>query len=187
MQTEPYAGIYTIGYGTLELERWVSLLKQLNIQYLIDVRSRPFSSYRPEFSKSNLAAFLANHKIKYVFMGDKLGGQPEDEECYDKDGRVIYSKCETRPNYISGIRRIETNLKGNIRLCLMCAEGKPEECHRSKLIGETLFRKNIGVWHILHNGKILSQIELRAKIGKSQMNMFGETLTSRRKYNAKSD
>ncbi len=74
--------IYTIGYGSRSIEQFIEVLQQHEIAYLIDVRSAPYSRYKPEFSKEALEAKLQQHRIRYVFMGDTLGGHPDDETCY---------------------------------------------------------------------------------------------------------
>ena len=74
--------IYTIGYGSRSIEQFIEVLQQHEIAYLIDVRSFPYSRYKPEFSKEALEVKLQQHRIRYVFMGDTLGGHPDDETCY---------------------------------------------------------------------------------------------------------
>ena len=39
----------------------------------------------------------------------------------------------------------------------MCSEGRPEQCHRSKLIGEALAAAGIPVCHIDEDGGLLTQ------------------------------
>ena len=78
--------IYTIGYGSRSIEQFVEVLQRYKIAYLVDVRSAPYSRYKPEFSKVELASELQRHGIRYLFMGDTLGGRPNDENCYDEDG-----------------------------------------------------------------------------------------------------
>ena len=68
--------IYTIGYGSRSIEEFVEVLQRFDIAYLVDVRSAPYSRYKPEFSKAELAAELQRFGIRYLFMGDTLGGQP---------------------------------------------------------------------------------------------------------------
>jgi hypothetical protein len=35
---------------------------------------------------------LTAARIDYVFLGEELGGRPSDNDCYDADGHVLYSK-----------------------------------------------------------------------------------------------
>ena len=98
--------IYTIGYGAREIDAFLDVLKQYQIDYIVDVRSQPFSRYKPEFSRRPLEQELTNNKIRYVFMGDSLGGQPDDPSCYDEAGKVDYEKCRRRPQFLAGIERL---------------------------------------------------------------------------------
>lgn len=180
----PEATIYTIGYGARDMESFVSLLKAHDIGYLLDVRSRPYSSYKPEFSQEALAATLAEHDIQYVFMGDTLGGRPDDPDCY-RDGKVLYKKVARKPFYHEGIARLQEASRRQIAVVLMCSEGKPEQCHRSKLIGRTLDDDGIPVLHIDENDRLITQHDVWLRYNKGQPSLFGDDfrqLTSRKRY-----
>ncbi|HAJ38661.1 MAG TPA: hypothetical protein DCL15_23590, partial [Chloroflexi bacterium] len=107
MTTESAPPIYTIGYGDRDLDRFIAVLEANAIAYLLDVRSAPYSRFKPEFSKEALAKALAEHGIRYVYLGDKLGGRPDDPTCY-VDGRVDYDKVRERSFFQAGVERIET-------------------------------------------------------------------------------
>jgi hypothetical protein len=68
----------------------------------------------------------------------------------------------------------------------MCSESKPEECHRSKLIGEELFKKNISIKHIISQTTIKTQEAVINELtkGKGTIDIFGGSLdfTSRKSY-----
>ena len=72
--------IYSIGQGNRSIETFFNLLKQYEIDYLIDVRSNPFSRFNPDFSKGKLERVCQSYAVTYVFMGDSLGGKPSDVE-----------------------------------------------------------------------------------------------------------
>ena len=158
-KSEETARIYTIGYGSRSVDEFIQVLQEHDIAYLIDVRSAPYSRYKPEFSREPLDAELERHGIRYVFMGDTLGGRPDDEDCYDLDGKVDYSKMKVAKHYLSGIQRLQTAFDQKQRVVLMCSEGKPENCHRSKLIGETLAKQAIHVIHIDEDDEMQSHEE----------------------------
>src|SRR5690348_7267194 len=122
--------IYTIGYGNRSMQAFIDLLLRYRIEYVIDVRSQPYSRYNPEFSKKALEQHLQQQGIHYLFMGDTLGGRPADESCYI-DGRVDYSRVRTKTFYLQGIQRLRTAWEKQLRVALLCAEIKPQECHRS--------------------------------------------------------
>ena len=174
--------IYTIGYGSRSIEEFIELLQGHKIAYLIDVRSAPYSRYKPEFSKARLANALEQHGIRYVFMGDTLGGRPDDETCY-VNGKVDYKKVKATAAYQHGIQRLRTAFSQQQSIVLMCSEGKPEECHRCKLIGTTLTNENIAVLHIDENGEQLTQDQVIERLTGGQLSMFGEgTFHSRKKH-----
>ena len=75
--------LYTIGHGARKEEEFLALLQQYDISFLVDVRSSPYSKFNPHFNQINLEHLLEEHNIKYVFMGDSLGGRPNDDNCYN--------------------------------------------------------------------------------------------------------
>ena len=174
--------IYTIGYGSRSITELIEVLHQHGIAYLIDVRSAPYSRYKPEFSKAPLAKALEQHGIRYVFMGDTLGGRPDDETCY-VNGKVDYEKVKATAFYQRGIQRLHTAFTQQRNVVLMCSEGKPEECHRCKLVGATLTTQNIPVIHIDENNEQLTQEQVIERLTGGQLSLFGEeTFHSRKKY-----
>jgi uncharacterized protein (DUF488 family) len=176
--------IYTIGYGARAIEAFMDVLKANNIAYLIDVRSRPYSRYKPDFAQEALEQHLRAQGIRYVFMGHSLGGQPADPDCYT-DGKVDYDKCVEKAFYQEGIARVAQAWKQQLPVVLMCSEGKPEQCHRSKLIGRTLDEQGIPVVHIDEQDQLLTQADVMDRITANQPSLFGPTfpkLTSRKRY-----
>ena len=175
--------IYTIGYGSRSIEQFIKVLQQHEIAYLIDVRSTPYSRYKPEFSKEALAAELQRHGIRYVFMGDTLGGHPDDETCYDAEGQVDYEKVKDTESYQIGIERLQTAFAQQQCVALMCSEGKPEQCHRSKLIGASLDEQDIFLIHIDENNEQQTQDNIIDRLTGGQLRLFGEdTFHSRKGY-----
>jgi uncharacterized protein (DUF488 family) len=177
--------IYSIGYGNRSIEEVIQLLKQYEIRFLIDVRSKPFSRIHPDFAKQALQQHIESAGLKYVFMGKELGGQPDDPTCFTADGHVDYELVKTKEFYWDGIQRLIRAHEGGHVVAIMCAELRPEECHRSKLIGETLRDIPLDVLHITETGVLKRQDEVIAR----QMTLFGDSqsLTSRGRYAPKKD
>jgi uncharacterized protein (DUF488 family) len=180
-------GIFTIGYGSRSISQFIDTLQIRGIRYRIDVRSKPYSRFKPEFSRDALTTALRLENIRYVFMGDLLGGQPSDSSCYT-EGKADYGKIESKPFYAKGIARLIDAYEKGYYVALMCSEGKPQDCHRSKLIGETLSKKsNIPLFHIDENGALKSQQAVISLLNEGQLSMFMEnTFTSRKTYDAAS-
>ena len=111
--------IYTIGYGARELDDLLLVLQVNRIRYLLDVRTSPYSSYKPEFSKNALQTFLEANGVRYLLVGDTLGGQPADVSCYT-DGKVDYEKVAQLPSYRTGFERLHKASQMGQRVVLMC-------------------------------------------------------------------
>lgn len=174
--------IYTIGYGSRSWADFTAVLQRYHIAYLLDIRSAPYSRYKPEFTKAALSAGLAAEGIRYLFVGDSLGGRPNQPDCYT-EGKVDYEKVKTMVFYQEGISRIQTAFQQQQAVVLMCSEGKPENCHRSKLIGATLTQLNIPVAHIDEHNEVLGQTAVIQRLTGGQLSLFGEqTFTSRKRY-----
>jgi uncharacterized protein (DUF488 family) len=166
------------------LDELIALIHLHGIRFLVDVRSQPYSRYKPEFSHDALRSRLKEAGITYLFLGDKLGGRPEDPECY-RQGKVDYEKCRQQPAFREGLARLRTAWEKNLRVVLLCSEGKPEECHRSKLIGAALVEESIPVLHIDEHGELLTQEQITLRVTGGQPDLFdapAEMLTSRRRY-----
>lgn len=175
--------IYSIGYSNRTLEVFQSLLDKYQIQYLVDVRSSPYSKFNPDFNKVGLERYFKSGNIRYVFMGDQIGGLPQDGTCFT-DGKVDYDKCKLKESFVAGINRLVIAYEKSLRVAVMCSEGKPQDCHRSKLLGEMLRDRNIEMQHIDENGNLISQIEVISKIDYGQQALFegASSLTSRKRH-----
>jgi uncharacterized protein (DUF488 family) len=144
--------LFTIGYASFSISKFISTLKSHEITALVDVRSAPYSKYKPEFKKDNLNKVLADNNISYIFLGKYVGARVEDPECY-MDGKLNYGLLKKTKNYQTGINRIINGMK-DYRIILMCAEKDPVNCHRTFLICRTLRSYPIKILHILENGSL---------------------------------
>lgn len=177
--------IYSIGHGNKKFEDFLKELGSFNVKYLIDVRTSPYSKYNPQYNREILKSNLEAENINYVYMGDNLGGLPSDRSCYE-DGKVNYDLIKGKNFFKEGLARLIKAYKKDINVVIMCSETKPEECHRSKLIGQELLKNNITIQHITKIDKIKDQLTLMNELtkGKGVVDLFGNetSFTSRKKY-----
>ncbi|MDB5227771.1 MAG: hypothetical protein JWN78_1964 [Bacteroidota bacterium] len=180
--------LYTIGHGTRTITDFILLLKQYQIEYLIDVRSQPYSKFNAAFNQADLKYRLESENIRYVFFGDTLGGRPKDPNCYDIEGKVDYKLVESKDFYKEGIVRLRTAYAKSIPIALMCSESNPCQCHRSKLIGMTLFNSSdkICLYHIDEKGRLKDQPTVMNELnkGKNVNDLWNDSsqTTSRKSY-----
>lgn len=147
--------LFTIGYSPHIPDSFLRILKKYKITAVADVRSSPYSQFKPEFNKDQIAEFLKTNGIAYVFLGDVCGARVEDPSCYIK-GKVDYALVAEHPKFKEGLKRIINGME-KFRIALMCAEKDPITCHRTILICRNLTSRGINIKHILSNGKIEDQ------------------------------
>lgn len=112
-------------------------------------------------------------KIKYSFLGDKLGGLPDGAQFRDEKGFICYDLIEKEERFQTAIKQLLEDVK-NDRIALMCSEEPPAECHRSKLIGRVLASHGVKVLHIRGNGEVQTQEEVMKEIMSGQISLFGQ-------------
>jgi uncharacterized protein (DUF488 family) len=179
--------LFTIGYGARTIGEFIETLKAQSIDCLIDVRTAPYSKFKTDFSKESLKRHVERAGIRYLFMGDTLGGQPKDPGCLT-DGKVDYDKVRAQPLFRAGLKQLCRALDQQHRATLMCSEGRPEQCHRSKLIGEALATAGIPVCHIDETGQLLTHQQVIDRLTRGQLDLFGPTtFTSRKRYGPTKD
>lgn len=144
--------LYTIGYASFSIGYFIETLKKNNITALIDVRSAPYSKFKPEFKKDNLNRALNDNNISYVFLGNFVGARVEDASCYI-EGRLNYGLLQNSEKFKTGINRILNGTK-DYRIALMCAEKDPVTCHRTFLVCRTLRSYPVRILHILEDGSL---------------------------------
>ena len=143
--------LLTIGHSNHALPQFLALLNQHGIGAIADVRSHP-TSRLPHFDGATLATALRGAGIEYVFLGQELGARRSEPECYE-DGRVVYERIAGLPAFQHGLRRVRAAL-GERRVCLLCAEKEPLDCHRTILVCRYLRGPSVQIQHILADGTL---------------------------------
>jgi len=161
--------IFTIGHSNHSFDKFLHLLKRHFINVVVDVRSNPYSRYSSHFNKDVLQNSLNERGLKYLFLGDALGGRPKDNHFYDDEGYVLYNRLADSKTFQEGIDRL---LKGvsKYRIALLCSEEDPNECHRHLLIGRVLSSRGINVAHIRGDGSLQSDVEILKDLNTSTTN-----------------
>lgn len=170
--------IYTVGYtlfqegNIIDVNRLFDTLRKYGINFLIDVRSVPFSKQYPQCNADNMKIAGKELGIPYMNMpeiGAKASSQqevfskasdiffeqevfpiaksyrPEKTELLSSDEIVDFRKFRHDEYFISGLKRIEDAYDKNYTLCLMCSEKKPMDCHRYFLVSKAL-EQRYGDW-----------------------------------------
>ncbi len=162
--------IYTIGHSNHPLESFLELLKAHGIEVLVDTRSSPYSRYAPQYNRESLKASVEERGVRYLFLGEELGGRPQGLEYYDEDGHVLYGRVAESAFFREGIQRLEKGVRP-YRVALLCAEENPQGCHRKLLVARVLRERGVSVYHIRGDGRIEDDAE--ATPDTAQLSLFG--------------
>lgn len=160
--------LYTIGHSNLDWPGFLCALQHFEVGLLVDVRSRPLSSQFPHFSRPEIECALRDAGIPYLFLGEELGGRPEDRKLYRSDGLVDYRACRRSRGFQSGIERVLRGLEEGSSLALMCAEEDPLDCHRFLMITPELILRGVAPAHIRRSGVLESQGEAEDRLLEQQ-------------------
>ena len=153
--------IFTVGYAGHDRDSLLALLRTHGITAVADIRTFKRSSYWTAFDADSFGPFLRAQGIAYVFMGDVMGGKPQRPELYP-DGQLSYDLMAQLPEFQDGIARL---IKGaeKYRICLMCAEKDPLDCHRTLLIAPPLKAAGFDLCHLVA-GQVEHQSETEQRM-----------------------
>jgi len=127
--------LFTIGYQQAKPDAVLGELKRAKIDLLVDIRAVA-ASRRPGFSKRQLAAALDEAGIAYIHL-QKLGTPAEGRQAaragdFEALWR-IYDKHIKTPEAQAALGELLALIKSGKRVCLLCYERDPNECHRSRI------------------------------------------------------
>lgn len=168
--------LFSIGHSNIAAERFIGMLRGAGVDAVADVRSIPFSRRFPWFSARSLAARLQQQGMPYLAFGDALGGRPREVDLY-RDGIADYEAMAKRGEFRAGLDRL-LGFAARHRLCLMCAEREPLDCHRCLLVARALVERGLAVGHVLHDGTVephqATEARLLAESGADDLFVTGQ-------------
>jgi uncharacterized protein (DUF488 family) len=151
--------VWTIGHSNHPEARFLELLRQHGIELVADVRSSPFSRYASHCNKGVIESALRAGAIRYVFLGNLLGGRAEGEQSYDLQEAVRYERMAESDRFRRGIERLVQEVPTQ-RVAVMCGEEDPTHCHRRLLIGRVLVQRGVSVVHVRGDGRLQTEEEV---------------------------
>jgi uncharacterized protein (DUF488 family) len=142
--------LFSIGHSNIPADRFIAMQRAAGVTAIADVRSTPFSRFCPWFSQKNLAPLLAQEGIGYTAYGAELGGRPRDPLLY-RDGVADFEAMARQADFRAGLDHLVAEASRQ-RVCMMCSEREPLDCHRCLLVARALAARGLNVGHILHDG-----------------------------------
>ncbi|MFG1286227.1 DUF488 domain-containing protein [Xanthobacter versatilis] len=142
--------LFTIGYEQSTPSAFQAALDEAKVDLVVDVRAVA-ASRRPGFSKTAVAAGIAEHGIAYVHL--RTLGTPKEGRLAARGGdhdalmRIYDAHLATAPAQ-AALEELASLAKGR-RICLLCYERHVEGCHRLRLAQWMCERLDIGATHLI--------------------------------------
>jgi uncharacterized protein (DUF488 family) len=154
MRSEMTHPFFTIGHSARSLAEFVELLRESEIQVVVDVRTVPRSRTNPQFNRDVLPIALSAFAIDYAHIA-QLGGlrcrspnvPPSLNAFWDNPSFHNYADYAMSEDFNSGLTRLR-DLGRSKRSAIMCAEAVWWRCHR-RIITDYLLAAGDEVFHIL--------------------------------------
>ncbi len=120
--------LYTLGYSNFfEEERLINRLKKIDIEYIIDIRTFPYSKTFPQYDEPVFKKRLNKEGIEQFFLGDYIGGLVFKNH-FKKGISSIFALLEDE-KIKTGLNKLYKIAKEK-KTVIMCAEKEPFNCHR---------------------------------------------------------
>ena len=142
--------VFTIGHSNRKWSDFISILKENNVDLLVDVRRYPGSRACPQFNKEQMTTAVQRENISYVHI-EKLGGRRNNNKSDSKGNRSrdyggwknkSFRACAdymTTTSFREGIDELLSLTRNYDNLAIMCAEAVPWRCHR-RMIADCLMQ-----------------------------------------------
>jgi uncharacterized protein (DUF488 family) len=149
------ARIHTVGHSDRPIGAFLELLQAAGIASLVDVRRWPASRRHPWFDGRALDASLAAAGIRYLWLGEGLGGLREPTTPIERSpNRALrdpalraYADGFEGPAFLAALARLEREAR-SAATAVMCAERDWRRCHR-QLLADLLEARGCQVIHWL--------------------------------------
>jgi uncharacterized protein (DUF488 family) len=166
--------VYTIGYGGWRLVAFVSVLRDLGVEVVVDVRRWTRSRRLPEYSGENLARALREAGLDYVWIPElggyrRFGVDVEDygvARCFESEGFRAYATYITRRGDVKPHLERLVEVASSRVVAVMCRERVPWLCHR-KILSDYLVARGFKVLHILGPGRLVEHRLSRCAVVKN--------------------
>jgi uncharacterized protein (DUF488 family) len=149
--------VFTIGHSTRTKDEFIALLREFEVDQIVDVRSIPRSRTNPQFNTDVLPQTLAEAGIGYRHL-KALGGRrhraknaaPSPNTLWRNVSFRNYADYAATDAFRAGLDELHAIARDH-RCAIMCAEAVWWRCHR-RIIADYLLSDGDRVVHIMAPG-----------------------------------
>jgi uncharacterized protein (DUF488 family) len=150
--------IFTIGHSTRTYAELDATLQSVDAKTLVDVRRFPHSRRQPEYNVDALRRHLFQAGVRYVYLGDELGGFRDprvDSRHVGLSGSSFqgYADHMETPIFHAGLQRLKTEAAAAPSI-LMCSEKNFKKCHR-RMLADRLVADGLEVRHVVDSTMVI--------------------------------
>lgn len=150
---------FTIGHSSRSIEAFAELLREAQVEFVVDIRKMPMSRANPQFNKDALSGSLAALQIAYDHIAalgglrGKARGVPADMNGFwTNESFHNYADYAFSEPFHAGLEHLLE--EGSRRRCaIMCSEAVWWRCHR-RIVADYLIANGESVFHIMGKGRI---------------------------------
>jgi uncharacterized protein (DUF488 family) len=150
--------LYTVGHSTRSAAELLGILEEARVEVLVDVRRFPASRRNPRFNRGALAASLEGAGLRYLWLGEHLGGrrrplvpvEHSPNRAWTVEAFRTYADAMQTPQFLAAAAELEA-LAVERPTAVLCAERAWWKCHR-RLIADWFVARGSRVVHLIEPG-----------------------------------
>ena len=183
-----YNILLSIGHSQHNVDYFLELLRSHNVNYILDVRSTPYSQFAASYNRENIKDTLKRNGVDYAYMGDYFGARPRDYSLYSQNGYLDFEKVANSEKFKIGFDNVEKGVKQGNRIAFMCTEKDPIECHRAILVTNEFYKAGYLIEHIMPDNTVQTQKTLNERLldmyypNRNQISLFSSENLSEEQY-----
>ena len=159
MTSPKFPPVYTIGHSTRSIAEFVDLLRQGQVDLVVDIRSTPRSRTNPQFNLDALPKSLSVWQIGHTRIAE-LGGRrtkskvvpPEVNGFWTNQSFHNYADYALSGEFRVGLSHL-TELSRERRCAIMCSEAVWWRCHR-RFVADYLLHDGRDVFHLMGAARV---------------------------------
>lgn len=148
---------YTIGHDNRELKDFSDILKEYNINCIVDIRTIQ-RSIAGDYNGDNIKKFLNKLGIYYIPMEKEFDLSKQEFDGND------FEKVRLSRYFINGLDRIENGIKKGFKIAIMGVEKEPVCSNRGIIVAYALKHRGINLKHIIDRKTLKNQSDVEEEL-----------------------